>query len=160
MPANKRPRKKYRPKARLVDPVSWFVEGVNSLVGNKPSEWLTVRIKVHDALLRLMRGESTRDSLDILVSAANLSRAMQDVCQIGAEHASDTDAAHLALLAVCRRPGHVGTSAELNAIRAMVELHDAQLDACTVRQFERAIEHVQRELRHGRAIRIMDGSGA
>lgn len=160
MPSNKRPRKRYRPKAVVADPVAWAVEGARPAVDNKPSEWLTARIKVHDALLRLMRGESTRDTLDVLVNALNVSQAVRDVCRIGDEYADEFAAAHAALLAVCRRPGHIGSSSELSAIRDLVELHDAQLALCSVRQFDLALKHIQRQLRHGRATRILEQAEA
>ncbi len=160
MPGNKRPRKRYRPKAVVADPVAWAVEGARPVTDNKPSAWLTARIKVHDALLRLMRGESTRDTLDVLVNVLNVSQAVRDVCRIGVEHVDELAAAHAALLAVCRRPGHIGTSGELNAIRDLVELHDAQLALCSVRQFDLALNHVQSQLQHGGAILILERAEA
>lgn len=144
MATNKRPRKKYRPRPQLVNPVAWVIEGTRPLVEHKPSELLTARIKNSDALLRVMQGEADRETIDLLVGVLNAGLALQNTSGIGADWRKEFEEASDALLSLCRRGVANGdrfifTGPELNAVRTMMEVHDAQLDACTLAQFDRAL---------------------
>jgi hypothetical protein len=39
------------------------------------------------------------------------------------------------------------TGPEINAVRVVIDLHDAQLDDCTVKEMERALDIVAEEVR-------------
>jgi hypothetical protein len=53
----------------------------------------------------------------------------------------------------------VATGPELKAINLAMEIHDAQLDASTVRQLEQALDIVQEDIIYKRARAINDEDG-
>lgn len=161
MPKPKKPRKKYRPRPVLSNPVGWVVAGNRPLIEQAESQLTTARIKNSDALLRIMHGEATRDTMDLLLTALNMGLALQSVCDIGRDYRQEFLDASEALEAVCRRgvvnaDKFICRAPELNAIRDMMAVHDAQLQVCTTRQFETAYAHVMTMIRRNRVTRIVD----
>ena len=69
----------------------------------------------------------------------------------GTEYSAEIRAGQDALLAVARRERFILKPEELNALNLAMEVHDAQLDVCTVVQLERAIDIVQEDIIHKRA---------
>lgn len=153
-----RKRSKYRPRATLQDPVSWVLNGFKPM--REHAEAVTLRIKNHQAMTDLTRGEGTRQTVDIVIAAMNMAEAMQRINpDLGADYAQDIRAAQDALLAMSRRGLERGkflfTGPELVAMNVGMEIHDAQLDACTVAELEKALDLVQAEIRLKRA-RVID----
>jgi hypothetical protein len=111
----------------------------------------TLRIKNHDALDKLRRGEADKETIDILIGTYNVAEGLVRQ-NIGDEYREELRAGQDALLAVARRGGNfILKSEELNALNLAMEIHDAQLDVCTVIELERAIDIVQEDITHKRA---------
>jgi hypothetical protein len=111
----------------------------------------TLRIKNHDALDKLRKGEADKETIDILIGTYNVAEGL--VRQgIGDEYREELRAGQDALLAVARRGGNfILKPQELTALNLAMEVHDAQLDVCTVIELERAIDIVQEDVLHKRA---------
>jgi hypothetical protein len=77
---------------------------------------------------------------------------------LGAEYADDIRVAQDAVYAMAMRGKDTGkflfTGAEMSAVNTGMEVHDAQLDACTVAELERAMELVKSEIR-SRKVRVI-----
>jgi hypothetical protein len=151
-----RKRSKYRPKAQLHDPLTWVLAGLRPVLTAK-EVMDNVRIKNHMALRCVVEGTATRKDMDILIEAFNITEALARVDPaLGRDWAAEIKAGQDALLSMCKRGVSLGdrfvfTGAELNAANTVMELHDAQLERCTVAQMEKAIGEVVKDIRNKKA---------
>lgn len=110
-----------------------------------------IQIRNHKALAEMAQGHGTREGWDLLVGAINMANVM---CEqgIGDEFRPVTIAARDALLEVGKRIMKLGKvimrGDELNAIRAGLECHDAQLENVRAIDVERACQEVDRRIKH------------
>jgi hypothetical protein len=115
----------------------------------------TLKIKNHQALTSMVAGTGRRDDIDILIAAMNVAEAMAITCELGDGYRAEITAAQDALLAMSRRglerDRFLFTGPELTAMNLGMEVHDAQLDACTIGELEKALDFVAREIRAKRA---------
>jgi len=107
-----------------------------------------LKLRNHDALVETTQGRADKDVLMVLISAMNMAEALllinpQDM---GGHLADEVRQAQDALLEMARRGIHRGsflfTGQELQAINVGMEIHDLQLDTCTVRELEQAMDLV------------------
>ena len=105
----------------------------------------TLKIKNHTALESVRCGEGTREDVDTLITAFNITEALA-MMRIGEDWKDEIRAAQDALLAMGRRGVETGKfilrGPELTTFNLAMEIHDAQLDACTVSELEKAIDIV------------------
>ena len=153
-----RKRSKYRPKGVRLDPIRYVLEGMKPMA-NHPAA-LDLRIKNHDALANITRGNATRGDMDVLISALNMAEAMA-ILGIGADYRGEIRAAQDAVLAMARRGiernnRFLFTGQEMQAVNLAMEIHDAQIEAATVADLEKAIDKVQLEIQHKRARAIVE----
>jgi len=141
-------RKKYRPKPIRTDTITYVLSGIRPFAN--VTYGTTLRIKNHDALDKLRKGEADKQTIDILIGTYNVAEGL--VRQgIGDEYREELRAGQDALLAVARRERFILRPQELTALNLAMEVHDAQLDVCTVVELERAIDIVQEDVIHKRA---------
>lgn len=151
-----RKRSSYRPKAVRLDNMAWLKQGMVPLREVK-SEYLMLRVKNHAAMTEITQGRGGRDHVDTLIAALNMTEALARVrATLGQDWADEIRAGQDALLHLARRgiaPGgrFVLTGLEMAAINLALEVHDAQLEQCTVAELEKAIGVVHEELRSRRA---------
>lgn len=151
-----RKRSKYRPKAQLTDPLTWVLAGLRPVLTAK-EVMDNVRIKNHLAMRCIVEGTATRKDMDVLIEAFNITEALARVDPaLGRDWAEEIKAGQDALLAMGKRGVSLGdrfvfTGAELNAANTVMELHDAQLERCTVAQMEKAIGEVVKDIKNKRA---------
>jgi hypothetical protein len=141
-----RKRSKYRPKGIRLDNLSWVKAGF-AKVGTLPKAGVDLKIKNHAALDAVMMGHATRDHVDVLIAAFNVAEALYRVNpDLGLPHAEDIKKAQDALYSMGKRGAAKGrflfTGPEMQDIRFGMEIHDAQLDASTVRDMEKALDLV------------------
>lgn len=142
-------RKKYKPKGVRADALTYVLSGIRPFAN--VSYGITLRIKNHDALDKLRKGEADKETIDILIGTYNVAEGLVRQ-KIGVEYREELRAGQDALLAVARRGGNfILKSDELNALNLAMEVHDAQLDVCTVVELERAIDIVHEDVIHKRA---------
>jgi len=145
-----RKRSKYRPKGMLPDPVSWVLSGMKPFTSVSLSADL--RIKNHDAMDLLRRGDATAATIDVLISAFNMCEAYTMLRpELGQDWKEEIKAGLDALHAVGERGVASGRfilkAEELNAMNLVMEIHDRQLESTTVRDMELAMEIVAQEYR-------------
>lgn len=149
-----RKRSKYRPKGVITDTVAHVLGGFR-LVRHADGAATTLKIKNHQALASMVGGTGSRDDIDILIAAMNVAEALAITAELGTEYRAEITAAQDAIVSMGRRGlaknRYLFTGPELTAMNLGMEIHDAQLDACTVGQLERALEFVAREIRARRA---------
>lgn len=152
-----RKRSKYRPRGVIYDTMAHVTTGMAKV--GAISAGTTLKIKNHAALEQLRRGLATRDDIDVLIGAFNITEALARM-RIGDDWKVEIRAAQDALLELGRRSAETGKfilrGPELTTFNLAMEIHDAQLDACTVSELERAIDLVNAIISSKQARVIME----
>jgi hypothetical protein len=151
-----RKRSSYRQKPIRADNMAHLMAGFAPV--REHGKAMTLKIKNHQALASMTAGTGSREDIDILIAAMNIAEALAIKAALGDEYRAEITAAQDAIVSMGRRgldrDRFLFTGLELTAMNVGMEIHDAQLDACTVAQLEVAIDYVARELlaRRARAI--------
>jgi hypothetical protein len=154
-----RKRSKYKPKGVRVDALNWVLAGLKPF--SSVSLSTDLRIKNHDAMDTLRRGDATKAEIDVLIGAFNMCEAyMRLRPELGADWADEIKAGLDALHAVGKRGMQSGRfilkADELVAMNLVMEIHDAQLDNTTVNDMEKAMDIVSAEYRAKRMRPIVE----
>lgn len=156
-----RKRSKYRPKGVRLDVMTWVKQGMQPLRDVR-KEYIDLRTKNHSSMAEITRGHGTRDHIDMLIAALNMTEALARVRDgLGRDWSSEIRLAQDALLTMTRRGIERGdrfvfTGPELQAVNLALEIHDAQLEQCTVAEIEKALDIVTNDIRNKRA-RVIEG---
>lgn len=144
-----RKRSKYRPRAVLANPLGYVLESLTPIPAME-KYFIDLKVKNHLALANLTKGVADRDDIDVLVSAINMTEALYRL-GFGRDYADVVREGLHALRAVGKRGAETGKfilkSTEMNALNLSMELHDAQLEAITLRDMEKAINLIREEYR-------------
>lgn len=148
----KKRNKKYRPKPVMADPLSFVLSGLKPFVSLK-DEALSIMVKHRLALEALRTGRADRETIDKLIGIVNLAEAMADNGK-GQEYLPDIHAAQAQLKALAARGAERGMRFIMNAeqwaaLKHVLDVHEAQLEASTVYDIERAFDLVMKRFRHG-----------
>jgi hypothetical protein len=146
-----RKKSKYKPRGVRADNMSWIIAGMKK-VGTLPTAGVALKLKNHEALDSILKGHGTRDHVDILIAAMNMSEALVRIRdELGLDWKTEIRAAQDALFTMARRgverDRFAFTGPEMTAVRLVMDIHDAQLDDCTVKEMETALEIVAEEVR-------------
>lgn len=156
MPGNSKPRKKYRPKKNLVDPVGFVTESLTPLL-EQETYVRDLHLSTHSAMRSLIRGSATKDDMNAILSAHNITQAL-----LVTQKLTDVDQVILkseaALYALTDRAKVLGRyvlkALELQTLNDMVALHDDFMGVITVGQMEEALKFSKAELKAGRVTRL------
>ena len=145
-----RKRSKYRPKGILPDPMTWLLAGMKPFKEVPFS--VDLRIKNHAAMDALRRGVATKEDIDVLIGAFNMTEAYVRLRpDLGADWFDEIKAGLDALHAVAVRGAttkrFILKASELVAMNLVMEIHDVQLDQTTVKDLEQAMDIVKEEYR-------------
>lgn len=145
-----RKRSKYRPKGILPDPMTWLLAGMKPFKEVPFS--VDLRIKNHAAMDALRRGMATKDDIDVLISAFNMTEAcMRLRPDLGSDWADEIktglDALHAVAVRGAKSMRFILKAQELVAMNLVMEIHDVQLDQTTVKDLEKAMDIVKEEYR-------------
>lgn len=153
-----RKRSKYRPKGVIRDTMTWVQAGMKRV--DAISAGTTLKIRNHDAMNSLRLGAATRREIDAIIDAMNVAEAL---CKrgTGGDWLAEIQAAQDHLLELARRGvandmRFIVRGEELKALNLGMEIHDAQLEAVTVRELELAMSDVMENLRLKKMRHIVD----
>jgi hypothetical protein len=154
-----RKKSKYKPKGVRLDATTWVINGFRN-ISQTGDAVLHLKIKNHESLECLRKGEATRMDIDAIISAFNMAEALARM-QIGDDYAAEIKAGQDALLDVAKRGVNrddrfVLKAAELSAINLVMEIHDAQLEITTIGELEKAMDIVTKEIRMRRARPVLE----
>jgi len=155
-----RKKSKYKPRGVRYDNLSWIVAGMKK-VGSLPTAGVALKLKNHEALDSILKGQGTRAHVDILISAVNMSEALIRIRDdLGKDWATEIKAAQDAIYSMGKRgvekDSFVFTGPEMTAVKLVMDLHDVQLDDCCVREMEEALFIVEEEIRLKKARPIVE----
>ena len=154
-----RKRSKYRPRQVFSDPVAWVINGFKPM--SESGEAVSLKIKNHSALSDITQGQGDKNNVDVLIAAMNMAEALHIVNPaLGKEYAPEIKAAQDAIYNMAKRGVVKGrfvfTGPEMQAMNTGMEVHDAQLDVCTIGELEQAIKYVYEAIKHRRARPIVE----
>jgi len=142
MAGNKKPRKKYVPREVIIDTMNWVKVGMQPAT-SIPDIVTDIKLQLHIALLSLKEGTALRSNVINLSHALITAQSIADRT-VGDDHRQTLDNGQLALLAIARRYDKWGkvqaTSLELDDLILAIDVHDAQIDMCTVDEVTSAIK--------------------
>ena len=148
-----RKRSRYRPRHVNPQALNWVLNGFLPL-GTASDAVMILRTKNHGALANLCRGASDPADVQVLTHAFITTMSLAEL-GTGCDWVPEIEAAQAALLSMTQRGGRTGrlvfTGPELQAINLGMEVHDAQLDGCTIAQFEQAIHQAKNAIRRNPA---------
>lgn len=148
-------RSAYKPRQIRLDTMQWVKSGFAKMTNNPAA--LDLRIKNHASLKAIVEGKAARHDVDLMVAAMNMLEALaKQNKHLGQDWATEIQTAQEALLTMTRRGIERGdrfifTGPELTAVNLAMDIHDAQIEACTVGQLESALYLVQKTIRAGKA---------
>lgn len=153
-----RKRSKYKPKGVRFDVMAYIKQGMQPMANHPAS--LDLRIKNHAALANITRGIGTRDDVDVVINALNVTEALARKVELGDQYAIEIQGGQDALLNMARRgverdDRFIFTGPEMQAVNLAMEIHDAQIDAASVADLERALDYVLEQIRNKRARAVM-----
>lgn len=153
---------KYKPRGVRLDNLSWILAGMKK-VGSLPTAGVALKLKNHEALDSILTGDGTRAHVDVLIAAVNMSEALIRIRDdLGRDWAAEIKEAQDAIYAMGKRGVEKGkfifTGPEMNAVKLVMDLHDSQLDECSVKEMEQALFIVEEETRLRKARPILESA--
>jgi hypothetical protein len=157
-----RKKSSYKPRGVRLDNLSWIVAGMKK-VGTLPTAGVALKLKNHEALDSILKGDGTRDHVDVLIAAMNMGEALIRVrADLGLDWSAEIKAAQDAVYQMGKRGIERNafrfTGPEMTAVKVFMDLHDAQLDECTVQEMEKALFIVYEEIRLKKARPIVEAA--
>jgi len=149
-----RKRSKYKPKGVRLDPLNYVITGITK-ISARESEYVTMHLKNMSALDSLTKGTANKGEIDIVIGVINVAEAL---CELGfgkEYHQLVLDASS-ALYDVCKRSLDINDrficrGEELSAIKTGYEVHDAQMEVCTIGELEKALDLIKAVLSEKKA---------
>jgi hypothetical protein len=146
-----RKKSKYKPRPVRADNLNWVLSGMRK-VGTLPTAGTALKLKNHEALDSILRGQGTKEHVDVLINAVNMAEAMVRIRDdLGADWKTEIRAAQDAIYTMAKRGIEKGsfafTGPEMTALKLVMDVHDAQLDDCTVRELEMTLDIIYEEIR-------------
>jgi hypothetical protein len=146
-----RKKSSYKPRPVRADNLNWILAGMKK-VGTLPVAGVELKLKNRDSLNMILMGNGTREHIDVMISAVNICEALVRIRDdLGLDWATEIKAAQDALYTMAKRGYERGrfafTGPEMTAIKLVMDIHDTQLDNCTVREMEQALFIVSEEIR-------------
>lgn len=144
MPTSKKPRKRYRPKPVLQDPVGYTIGGFTRLTADEVAQTLTVN---HDAMLELTQGRGTVEHWRIVTGVLNMAAVLDEQVYGSTYKQEINDALRAHGRCGVRRwnGGNFGYSGpDLQLVNFALVIHDEQVSKATVGEVERAVLESQR----------------
>ena len=135
MPATKKPRKKYRPRPILANPVGYVVEGMTLL----EERAVSTLYETHEAMAALVKGQGTDYSWKIINGTLAVTSVLDEMyySRDNAEAIELANASHSACKLRFIAKGSYGyTGSELQAMNHALLLHEEMLRKATHSEFE------------------------
>jgi len=141
-------RSKYRPRRVLLDTMAFVQESLTP-VAKHDNYLLDLKITNSMAMVALMKGTATKRDMDVLVAMSNIVEALYEL-GFGKQYQDVAAEGRYAILSIVYRAVErlrfVPTGEDVKRLNTLMELHDAQMDAITIADMERAISLAKRRI--------------
>jgi len=155
MPVSSKPRKKYKPKGIIKDPLKFVLDGIRVA---DTGMLLSTKIMTHQSMLALTTGQADKQDWQFVANAVNVGLVL---CEqgYGKEFVGDLVQAQVAMTLLRDRYKATGRfilrAEEMKLINEALALHDEQLDLAPVMHVAKAAIKVERELSRGNFVRVV-----
>ena len=144
---------KYKPRQIRLDTMEFVKQGIVK-VADVPVAGIKLRLQSYEAFDTIVSGEPTKDHVDTLISCGNMAETLARFGH-GQDWLPEIMQAQKCILEMGRRGLKKGsfrfTGDEMQKIKLLLEIHDAQLEATTVRDMEKALDYIAKQIMAGRA---------
>jgi predicted type IV restriction endonuclease len=141
-------RSKYRPRRVLLNTMAFVQESLTP-VAKHDNYLLDLKIVNSMAMASLMKGTATKRDMDVLVAMSNIVEALYEL-GFGRQYQDVATEGRYAILSIVYRAVErlrfVPTGEDVKRLNTLMELHDAQMDAITIVDMERAISLAKRRI--------------
>ena len=141
-------RSKYRPRRVLLNTMAFVQESLTP-VALHDTYLLDLKIVNSMAMASLMKGTATKRDMDALVAMSNIVEALYEL-GFGRQYQDVATEGRYAILSIVYRAVErlrfVPTGEDVKRLNTLMELHDAQMDAITIADIERAISLAKRRI--------------
>lgn len=121
-----------------------------SMVSEVGSANTLMRLVGHEAMDSLRRGEGTHSHLQSIIETANVAETLAKLHNLGKDWLPEIHEAQVCIHALAERGAAIGRytmkANELKALNLLLEIHDAQLDACSVQTLGKAVEYIRQRM--------------
>lgn len=121
-----------------------------SAVKDAGSANTTMRLVGHQAMDSLRRGQGERSHLQSMIEVANIAETLARLHNLGADWMPEIHEAQECIHAIATRGADLGRytlkANEIKALNLLLEIHDAQLDACSVQTLGKAVEYIRQRI--------------
>lgn len=121
-----------------------------SMVKDAGADNTLMRLVAHEAMDTLRRGQGGREHLQTMIDAANVAETLARLHNLGTDWLSEIHEAQACIHAIAERGAEMGRytlrANEIKALNLLLEIHDAQLDACSIQTLGKAIEYIRRRI--------------
>jgi hypothetical protein len=142
---------RYKPKPVHPDNLAYILQG-NLPLTAAATTMTRVKVANHGAMDSLVKGQGLASDLTtlshMLITATALAKH-----NLGRDWLPELEAADKVLIEVSRRKSFVLKALEINALNLAIEIHDAQLESCTIKQLEDAVKAAKAAIRHNHEVR-------
>jgi hypothetical protein len=149
MPSNKKPRKTYRPKRILHNPVAWVVNGVKPASVDAQTK---LKLGYHWSMTNLTKGDGTTHDWQTVSDALNVAMVLCEM-DYGKDYLPELEVAMYSMLDMRDRYRATGRllfkGQEMQAVNLGLELHDEQIAIAPLGVMENALNEVKRRLAKG-----------
>ena len=147
---------KYKPKGVRLDAVSWVISGFKK-VADVPDAGLKLLLRNHASFDEIRAGRGDKEHVDDLIHMVNMVEALANL-QLGRDWLPEIAQAQDAIYNMAQR-GVSGkkflfTGEEIRIVQTIIELHDEQLQNCSVKLMEEALDVIAKEYVHNKMRRI------
>ena len=147
----KKRNKKYRPRPVIRDTMSFVLSGMRRIADIK-GYCVTVQLRTRAALERLRLGMADKDDVARLMAMLNLTEALA-MHGLGMDHLESLSTIQKHLVNLATRGAATGrfimNAEQWRALKDLADLHEAQLETCTVYEVEQAVDFIERNQRSG-----------
>jgi hypothetical protein len=155
MAKSAKPKKKYRPRPIIADPIRYVTAAVRPA---PEAAQLKTKIGIHMAMAKITKGEGDKDDWQEVANALNLSLILAEM-GYGQEYVQTVVMGQAAMTLLRDRFKATGKAIlrgeEMRAINEALEVHDGQIELATVKDIERAVYAVERELARGNFVKVL-----
>lgn len=118
-----------------------------SMVSSAGEANIKMRLMGHQAMDTFRRGQGTREHLQVMIDVANMSETLALVHNLGKDWLPEINEGQEAIRRLAKRSAELGRytlkADELKAMTLLLEIHDAQLDACSIQTLGKAVEYIR-----------------
>lgn len=154
MPRSKKPKKAYRQKGVIRDPIAFVIRGMKPA---DPDAQLRSKINLHAAMANLTQGRGTQADWQEVANGLNVGLALAEM-GYGKEFVPDLAKAQGAMALLRDRGKATGRfvfrAEEMQAVNTGLDLHDQQIELAPIKSFELAIRAVERALAQGNFVTV------